>query len=106
MADPIQLHLDLLVDPAKEAQMLTYFNTVFRPAAMKFPGYIDLKMLKFRTAAVGTAPRGMNYRFWLSYESEELRQKWVTSDVHATVWGEMEKTFSSNNYDVLIFDIR
>jgi heme-degrading monooxygenase HmoA len=104
MAGPIQLHLDLLVDSAKEAQMLEYFRTVFRPAAMKFPGYIDLKMLKFRTAAVGAAPPGMNYRFWLAYESEELRQKWVTSDVHAAVWSEMEKTFLSKNYDVLIFD--
>jgi hypothetical protein len=47
----------------------------------------------------------MNYRFSLAYESEELRQKWVTSDVHATVWAEMEKTFSSTSYNVLIFDI-
>ncbi|MCM3879647.1 MAG: hypothetical protein ND807_06040 [Vicinamibacterales bacterium] len=105
MAGPIQLHLDLLVDPAKEAQMLHYFTTTFRPAAMKFPGFVDLKMLKFRVATVGAAPPGMNYRFWLAYESEELRQKWVTSDIHATVWGELEKTFVSKNYDVLIFDL-
>jgi heme-degrading monooxygenase HmoA len=105
MAAPIQLHLDVLVDPAKEAHMLDYFKAVFRPAAMKSPGFIDLKMLKFRTATVGAAPAGMNYRFWLSYESEELRQKWVCSDVHTTVWGEMEKTFSSKDYDVLIFDV-
>jgi hypothetical protein len=101
----IQLHLDLLVDPAKEAQMLDYFNTAFRPAASKFRGYVDLKMLKFRTAAVGTAPQGMNYRFSLTYESEELRQLWVTSDVHTKVWTELEKMFLANKYDVLIFDI-
>jgi hypothetical protein len=105
MAGPIQLHLDLAVDVAKEAQMLRYFDTVFRPAAMTFAGYIDLKMLKLRAAVVGTAPEGVNYRFVLSYESEELRQKWVTSDVHATVWGELEKTFTSTAYNVLIFDI-
>jgi hypothetical protein len=104
-ARPIQLHLDLAVDLAKEQQMLHYFETVFKPAAMTFAGYIDLKMLKLRTAAVGTAPAGLNYRFALAYESEELRQQWVMSDVHATVWGELEKTFSSTDYNVLIFDI-
>lgn len=105
MACPIQLHLDLAVDPAKEQQMLHYFDTVFRPAASRFPGYIDLKMLKLRSAIVGTAPPGLNYRFALAYESEELRQQWVTSEVHATAWGELEKTFSSTDYNVLIFDI-
>jgi heme-degrading monooxygenase HmoA len=101
----IQLHLDLAVDPAKERQMIACFETTFRPAAMTFPGYVDVKMLKLRTAAVGTAPAGMNYRFALVYESEELRQQWVTSDVHARVWSEMEQTFSSTDYNVLIFDI-
>lgn len=105
MARPIQLHLDLAVDPAKEQQMLHSFDTVFKPAAMTFPGYIDVRMLKLRSAVVGTAPPGVNYRFWLAYESEELRQRWVSSDVHARVWGELEKTFASNDYNVLIFDV-
>ena len=102
----IQLHLDLVVDPAKEQEMLRYFEGVFRPAARKFQGFIDVKMLKLRAAVVGKAPPGMNYRFWLSYESEELRQKWVTSDIHMEVWGRMEKTFSSTKYDVLLFDVK
>ena len=102
----IQLHLDLAVDPAKEQEMLRYFEGMFRPAARKFQGFIDVQMLKLRAAVVGTAPPGINYRFWLAYESEELRQKWVTSDIHTEVWGGLEKTFSSHNYDVLIFDVR
>ena len=100
----IQLHLDLKVNPAKEQEMVQYFETVFRPAAQRFDGYIDVRMLKLRAALMGAAPAGVNYRFSLVYESEELRQKWVTSDVHARVWGGMEKTFSSTNYDVLLFD--
>ena len=100
----IAIHLDVAVSPAKEPEMLRYFETVFRPAAMRFEGYIDVRMLKLRAAVVGTAPAGVNYRFALTYRSEELRQKWVTSDIHATVWGEMEKTFSSATYDVLLFD--
>ena len=100
----IAIHLDVAVSPAKEQEMLHYFEAVFRPAAMKFDGYIDVRMLKLRAALMGTAPAGVNYRFAIVYQSEELRQKWVTSNVHATVWGGMEKTFSSTAYDVLLFD--
>ena len=81
-AGPIQLHVDLSVDPAKEKEMLHNFATIFRPAAAKFAGYIDVKMLKLRSALVGSAPPGVNYRFELTYQSEELRQKWVSSPTH------------------------
>ena len=101
----IQLHLDCAVDPAKEQEMLRYFADVFRPAAAKFPGFIDVRMLKLRSALVGKAPAGINYRFWIAYESEELRQKWIASDIHAEVWGRMEKTLSNPDYDVLLFDV-
>jgi hypothetical protein len=100
----IHLHLDLNVDPAKEQEMVRYFESVFRPAAMTFDGYVDVRMLKLRAALMGAAPHGVNYRFALVYQSEELRQKWVTSAVHATVWGGMENTFLSTTYDVLLFD--
>ena len=75
----IQVHVDLAIDPAKEQEMLGYFQTVFRPAAMKFRGYIDVRMLSVRAVPVGTPPPGINYRFAITYESEELRQKWVAS---------------------------
>jgi hypothetical protein len=85
--------------------MLRYFETTFRPAAKKFQGYLDVNLLKLRSVLVGSAPAGVNYRFELSYENEELRQKWLTSDIHAQVWGAMEKMLSSPNYIVLLFDV-
>jgi hypothetical protein len=100
----IQVHVDLAVAPVKEQEMLTYFRNVFRPAAMKFRGYIDVRMLKLRSAPVGTPPPGINYRFAITYESEELRQKWVTSEIHTEVWGGMEKMLSVPDYSVLLFD--
>jgi hypothetical protein len=105
MTRSIQVFVDMAVDPAKEQQMLHYFETTFRPAAKKFQGYLDVNLLKLRSVIVGNAPAGVNYRFELSYESEELRQKWVTSDIHAEVWGTLEKMFSSPNYLVLLFDV-
>jgi len=102
---PIQLHVDLSVDPAKEKQMLHHFETVFKPAAVKFTGYIDVKLIKLRSALVGKAPAGLNYRFVLSYQSEELRQKWIASDTHQKVWPPIENTLTTKNYTVLLFDV-
>jgi len=103
-AHPIQLHVDLVVDRAKESEMLKNFTTIFRPAASKQPGYIDVKMLKLRSTLMGKAPAGVNYRFALTFQSEELRQKWVASDVHQKVWPTIENTLSTKNYTVMLFD--
>jgi hypothetical protein len=99
------LHVDLAVDPKQEKDMLQNFHTVFRPAAAKFTGFIDVKMIKLRSAVMGSAPAGLNYRFVLTYQSEELRQKWVASDTHQKVWPTIEKTLLSKNYTVLLFDV-
>jgi len=101
---PIQLHLDLSVDPAKEQEMLHNFKTIFRPAASKQPGYIDVQMLKLRSAIQGKAPQGANYRFVLTFASEELRQKWIATPVHQKVWPTIENTLTSKNYSVLLYD--
>lgn len=103
-AHPIQIHVDMSVDPAKEKEMLRLFEKNFKPAAAKFQGYIDVKIVKLRQAFVGKAPAGVNYRFVLRYQSEELRQKWIASDIHQKVWGEIEATLRTKNYDVLLFD--
>lgn len=101
----IQLHVDLAVDPAREKEMLHNFETIFRPEAARHPGYIGVKMLKLRTALQGSAPAGLNYRFSLTYRSEELRQKWAASAEHKRVWPTIENTLSSKNYTVLLFDM-
>lgn len=104
-ARPIQLHVDLSVDLAKEKEMLHNFETIFRPAAVTYPGYIDVKIVKLRSALMGTAPAGVNYRFVLTYQSEEMRQKWVASAIHQKVWPTIENTLTSKNYTVLLFDV-
>ncbi len=103
--NPVVLHVDLTVDPAKEQEMLHNFHNTFQPAARKHPGYIDVKMCKLRSVLQGAAPpSGVNYRFQLTYHSEELRQKWVASETHKKVWPTIENTLQSKNYTVLLFD--
>jgi heme-degrading monooxygenase HmoA len=102
--DPIVLFCDLSVDASREPEMLKNFHNTFKPAAEKFPGYIDVKLLKLRTVYTGSAPAGINYRFQLTYQSEEMRQKWIKSDIHQKVWPTVENTLSSKNYATLLFD--
>lgn len=102
---PIELQVDLSVTPAKEQEMLHNFKTIFRPAASKQPGYIEVKMLKLRSALQGRAPAGANYRFVLRYASEEQRQAWVASAIHQKVWPTIESTLKSKDYTVLLFDV-
>ena len=103
---PIVLYCDLKVDPNREQEMLDYFHRTFKPAAEKFDGFIDLKMLKLRKVICGgPAPEeGTNYRFQLTYESEEKRQLWIASDVHAEVWPVIESTLTDTGYIVLLTD--
>jgi heme-degrading monooxygenase HmoA len=103
--NPIVLYVDMSVDPAKEQEMVKNFHNTFKPAAVKFPGYIDVKIVKLRSALQGSAPPGMNYRFQLVYESEDARQKWVNSDIHKKVWPTIENTLTNKkDYTVLLCD--
>lgn len=104
-AKPIVLYCDLKVDPAREAEMLEHFHKRFKPAGAKFKGFIDLKMLKLRTLIQGDKlPAGVNYRFQLTYENEELRQIWIASDVHQALWPGIENTLIDKNFHVALFD--
>jgi hypothetical protein len=105
MKRPVQLHVDLSVDPAKEADIVRYFEEVYRPAARKFQGYIDLQLLRLSSVLAGTAPDGLSYRFSITYETEALRLAWVGSDVHTEVWGTLERHFTSTSYTLLLFDV-
>jgi len=106
--NPIVLYCDLAVDPAREQEMLDAFHQHFKPAAEKFDGYIDLKMLKLRKLVQGgpPPPSGVNYRFQLTYENEEKRQLWIQSTVHQTVWPMLETTVTDKGYLVLLTDSR
>ena len=105
MTRSVQLHCDLTVDPAKEAEMVRYFETVYRPTGAKFQGYIDLRILKLQAVLLGNAPPGMNYRFSITYESEDLRQKWIHSDEHQVVWPTLQSFLTSSDLDFLLFEV-
>ena len=102
----IVLYCDLKVDPKREQEMLDHYHRTFKPTAEKFDGFIDLKMLKLRKVLQGgPAPEdGINYRFQLTYESEEKRQIWIASELHRRVWPLIENTLTDMGYIVLLTD--
>ncbi len=106
-ARPIVLYCDLAVDPARESEMLAAFHDKFKPAAKQFDGYVDLKMLKLRSVIQGrpAPPNGVNYRFQLTYESEEKRQRWIHSYTHQKVWPLIENTVTNRDYLVLLTEV-
>ncbi len=102
---PIQLHVDLTVDPDREEEMLHGFHNSFAPAAGQQPEFIDVRMLKLRSALAGSSPPGANYRFVLTYATEEERKHWVETKVHQELWPLIERTLKSKNYTVLLYDL-
>ena len=103
---PIVLYCDLAIDPAREQEMLDHYHNDFKPVAEKYDGYIDLKMVKIRSVISGDKPpKGVNYRFQLTYESEEKRQKWIASADHAKNWPLIENTVLDKNYQTLLTDV-
>lgn len=102
---PMQLHADLAVDPAKEQEMLEFFEQKFRPAAAQQPGYIDLKMLKLKSTLRGAAPPGANYQLVLTFSSEALRQKWVATELHKQLWPIIEGSLTDKNYSRLLYEV-
>jgi hypothetical protein len=103
---PIVLYCDLAIDPSHEQEMLNNFHHEFKPAAEKFEGYIDLKMLKLRQVIQGgPAPAAkINYRFQLTYKSEALRQRWIASKIHKEKWPLIENLVTNRDYLVLLTD--
>lgn len=103
-AKPIQLFVEMEVDPKNEKEMLSNFHNIFVPEARKHPGFISVKLLKFRTVVLGTAPP-VNCRFELQFENEELRQKWIATPEHKRVWPTVEKFIKNpKDYPVVLFD--
>jgi hypothetical protein len=102
---PIQIHLDLAVDPAKEPEMIRFFVEKFRPAAAQQPGYMDLRLLKLQAALRGDPPPGTNYQFAMTFASEELRQKWAATDLHKHLWPIFESYLTTKTYSRLLYEV-
>lgn len=104
-ANPIQLHVDLEVDMAKEKELLANFRNTFKPTISKQPGFVEVKLMKFRKAMVGNGPGAWNYRLLISFQTEEQRTKWVAADDHQRAWPTIEKCLKGQKAAAWLYDI-
>jgi antibiotic biosynthesis monooxygenase (ABM) superfamily enzyme len=104
-AQPIQLHVDLDVDPAKEQELLGNFRTKFRPTIAKQPGFVDVKLMKLESAVAGQAPPNVAYRLLISFQTEEQRKAWVATAAHQKVWPTIQQTLKGSNVNAVLFQV-
>ena len=102
---PIQLQLDLELDPAKEKELLTNYKNTFRPAISKQPGFIDVKLMKLRAEMAGKVPANCTYRLMLSFQTEDQRKTWVATPLHQKVWPTIENTLKGAKYTAFLYDV-
>jgi hypothetical protein len=102
---PIQLHVDLDVDPAKEQELLGNYRTKFRPAIMKQPGFVEVKLMKLESAVAGQAPPHVSYRLLLSFQTEDQRKAWVATPTHQKVWPTIQQTLRGPDVNAVLFQV-
>lgn len=102
---PIQLHVDLEVDPSKEKALVENFRKVFHPVISRQPGFVDVKLLELRQAVAGPAPSNMNYRLLISFQTEKQRQAWVRTDEHQRAWPSIEENLRGVKYTAVLYDV-
>jgi heme-degrading monooxygenase HmoA len=95
--NPIELHVDLDVEPTKEKDLESTFHAVFEPTISKQPGFVSVTLLKLRAAAV-------TYRLVISFETEEQRVAWVATADHQRVWPQMEKNLKGVKFSAALWD--
>jgi heme-degrading monooxygenase HmoA len=101
---PIELHLDLEVDPAKEQDLVKTFKDVFYDAISAQPGYVNVKLLKLAKELAGPAPANRLYRLVIVFATEQQRQTWVATDLHQQVWPKMEANLKGAKYNALLYE--
>ena len=95
----------MAIDPAKEQEMVRYFQTVFRPAAMKFRGYVDVRMLKVLAVPVGTPrPRASITVFPSRTKAKSCgRSGWRRTSTRRS--GATWRRVSAPDYTVILFEV-
>jgi heme-degrading monooxygenase HmoA len=104
-ADPIQLHVDMDVEPSKQKDLMRVYKEVFRPAISKQPGFVEVKLMKLRQVMAGPAPANTSFRLLISFHTEEQRKAWVATDLHQKVWPQMEANLRGAKYGAVLFDL-
>lgn len=71
----VELHIFLEPQPGKEKELYNAFLKNFKPAVSSQKGFVEAVLLKPHDSLRA-------YTIALRFESEELRQRWASSEAH------------------------
>ena len=78
------LHLDLTVKASFEDRLERAYCTAFVPAISSQAGFAGVELLR-------PTEGGNALRLILAFEDRTLQQRWVATDLHQEVWGQIEQ---------------
>ena len=87
---PIELHIYLTAKPGQEKELERVYREVFYPAVSRQQGFRSSQMMR--------KPNSSEYTVRLSFNSEELRGKWVASDDHQKAWPALSGLSGKTSY--------
>lgn len=87
---PIELHIYLTAKPGQEAELERIYKEVFYPAVSRQQG--------FRSSQLMRKPGSNEYTVRLSFNTEELRMKWVASNDHQKAWPALSALSSKTSW--------
>ncbi len=87
------LHVAVKVKPGREQSAYGVFAGPFKAAITAQPGFKGVQFLK--------PDEGGEHVLSIAFENQPLQQKWVATDLHTQVWGQMEANF--DGYSVKAF---
>ena len=83
---PVELHVHATAAEGSAAALEEMFLTVFYPAVSRQPGFRHSNLLRI-------PGKPGEYVLTIAFESEDLRLRWVATDLHQEVWPRMQSKF-------------
>ncbi len=84
--------------------MLETFHGAFAPAMRRQPGFVDVKLLKFRKPVAGEPPTKANYKLIISFQTEQQRLQWVATSEHQRLWPKIEETLTGMKFNAMLYE--
>jgi heme-degrading monooxygenase HmoA len=83
---PVELHVHATAADGSAAALEETFLKVFYPAVSRQPGFKHSNLLRI-------PGKSGEYVLTIAFESEDLRLRWVATDLHQEVWPRMQSKF-------------
>ena len=83
---PVELHVHATAAEGNAAAIEETFLKVFYPAVSRQPGFRHSNLLRI-------PGKPGEYVLTIAFESEDLRLRWVATDLHQKVWPQMQSKF-------------